>query len=74
MTIEEMLKIKERKSRKEGKAEGKAEAVIELLEDLGVVSDELREKILRERDLEILSRWHKAAARADSIEEFLAKM
>ena len=74
MTIEEMLKIKEKKSRKEGKAEGKAEAVIELLEDLGMVSDELREKILNERDLEILSKWHKAAARADSIEEFLAKI
>lgn len=74
MTIEEMLKIKEKKSRKEGKAEGKAEAVIELLEDLGMVSDELREKILNERDLEILSKWNKAAARADSIEEFLAKI
>ncbi len=74
MTIEEMLKIKEKKSRKEGKAEGKAEAVIELLEDLGMVSDELREKILNERDLEILNGWLKAAARADSIEEFLAKI
>ena len=39
-----------------------------------MVSDELREKILNERDLEILNGWLKAAARADSIEEFLAKI
>ena len=52
MTIEEMLRIKEKK----WKAEGKAEAVIELLEDIDTVPDEIREKILNESDLEVLRR------------------
>ena len=56
--------------RKEGKAEDRAEAVIELLEDLGELSDSLKTCILQQTDLELLKKWHKAAARADSIEAF----
>ena len=56
--------------RKEGKAEDRAEAVIELLEDLGELSDSLKTCILQQTDLELLKKWHKAAARAESIEAF----
>ena len=52
------------------KAEGKAEAVIELLEDLGELSDSLKTCIMEQTDLELLKKWHKAAAKAKSIEEF----
>ena len=52
------------------KAEGKAEAVIELLEDLGDLSDSLKACIMEQTDLELLKKWHKAAAKATSIEEF----
>ena len=52
------------------KAEGKAEAVIELLEDLGDLSDLLKAYIMEQTDLELLKKWHKAAAKAKSIEEF----
>ncbi len=52
------------------KAEGKAEAVIELLEDLGDLSDLLKAYIMEQTDLELLKKWHKAAAKATSIEEF----
>ncbi len=55
---------------KDGRAEGKAEAVIELLEDLGELSDSLKTCIMEQTDLELLKKWHKAAARAASIEEF----
>ena len=58
----------------EGIAEGKAEAVIELLEDYGTVSKDIMERIHAERDLSTLKRWHKLAARALSIEEFVAGM
>ena len=66
------------KEKAEGKAEGwtqgkleeRAEAVIELLEDLGELSDSLKTCILEQNDLELLKKWHKAAARAESIEEF----
>lgn len=49
---------------------GKAEAVAELLEDYGELPDKLREKIFNEKDPAVLKRWHKAAAKATSIEEF----
>lgn len=49
---------------------GKAEAIAELLEDYGGLPDKLREKIFNEKDPAVLKRWHKAAARATSIEEF----
>lgn len=60
--------------RAEGKAEGKAEDVLELLEELGTVSNDLREKIMSETDLKILVKWLKLAAKADSIEQFLQNM
>ena len=56
--------------RAEGKVADKAEAVIELLEDLGELSDSLRNCIMEQTDLELLRKWHKAAAKAESIEEF----
>ena len=56
--------------RAKGKAEDRAEAVIELLEDLGALSDSLKTCIMEQTDLELLKKWHKAAAKAASIEEF----
>ncbi|MEZ3495459.1 MAG: Rpn family recombination-promoting nuclease/putative transposase [Lachnospiraceae bacterium] len=55
---------------KDGRAEGKAEAVIELLEDLGELSDSLRNCIMEQMDLELQKKWLKAAAKAKSIAEF----
>lgn len=63
-----------REGRAEGKAEGKAEGILELLEEIGPVSDELRERIMSETDLELLRRWLKQAAKADSVETFVAEM
>ena len=74
MTVEEMLKRKEKKWLAEGVVTGKAQSVMELLEDLGTVPDEIKEKILNEKNPESLNNWLKAAAKADSIEEFLGKM
>ena len=57
----------------EGKAEGKAEYVLDLLEDLGEVPVGLRERILSETDLGLLNQWHKQAAKAETIREFIEK-
>ena len=54
----------------EGRVEDRAEAVIELLEDLGELSDSLKTCIMEQNDLELLRKWLKVAARAESIEEF----
>lgn len=48
--------------------------ILELLEDCGEVSEELKNKIKVQTDKETLRRWHKLAARAESLEEFETKM
>lgn len=60
-------------AKEDGKAEGKAESVLEILSEYGEVPSELREKILLQTDLKVLSRWLKLAAGADSVEEFTQK-
>ena len=70
MLFQEML----RDERAEGKAEGKAEYVLELLEELSVIPDDIRQRILNETDLEKLGKWHKLAAKVDSMEQFLKEM
>lgn len=58
----------------EGKAEGKAEAILELLEELGDVPEELRARVFNEKDLQQLKNWHKLAAKAESLEQFMKEM
>lgn len=60
--------------RDQGRAEGKAEDILQLLEDLGKVPDALKVQIQGETDLQVLGRWLKAAARAESIAEFENQM
>ena len=54
--------------------EGKAEAVLNLLEELGEISDDLRVRIISEKDLDVLKRWLKQAVKSESIDEFIEKM
>ncbi|WP_302418193.1 hypothetical protein [Blautia marasmi] len=70
MLLEELLKDE----RAEGKAEGKAESILLLLQDIGSVSDGLRNKILKEQDMDILLNYLKLAARVDSIADFEKEM
>lgn len=74
MAWHEMLKEERDEGRVEGKIEGKVESILELLEDLGDVSEELRDKIEEQEDLAILKVWHKLAAKAESIEQFMEQM
>ena len=70
MIFEEML----RDERAEGKAEAVLEMLLELMKDLGEIPDELRNRITSEKDLETLKKWHRLAARSESLDEFLEKM
>lgn len=70
MLFEEVL----REERQEGRQEGLSEAVLQLLQDLGVVSDELQRKIINEKDLETLKKWNKLAAKSESLEQFVEHM
>ena len=64
----------ERRGMTRGIAQGKGEDILEFLKDLGEVSEELQAKILAETDLEVLKRWLKTAARAETIGEFQEAM
>lgn len=57
--------------REDGLTQGNAEAILVLLEELGPVSDDLRNKILSETSIDLLQQWLKSAAKADSLESFL---
>ena len=86
MIFEEMLRDERAEGKAEGIAEGKAEGIaegkteavlemlLELMNDLGEIPDELRNRITSEKDLETLKKWHRLAARSESLDEFLKKM
>jgi hypothetical protein len=58
----------------QGIEQGIEQSVLSLLDDYGVVSDELKDKICSEKDIEKLKLWLKVAARVSSIEEFVERM
>lgn len=86
MIFEEMLRDEREEGKAEGIAEGKAEGIaegkteavlemlLELMNDLGEIPDELRNRITSEKDLETLKKWLRLAARSESLDEFLEKM
>lgn len=53
---------------------GKAAAVMALLEELGALPEELAVRLENESDPEILDRWVRLAAKADSLEMFRENM
>ena len=67
MLFEELLK----EERAEGKVEGKIESILGLLEDIGELPDELRNSIEEEKDISRLENLLRAAAKAETIDEFI---
>ena len=68
--LEDYVKEREKHGFKQGKIEGKIDSILELLEELGTVSDELCSCIQEEKDMEVLKLYLKKASRVQSIEEF----
>ena len=66
MTFQEMLY--------DERIEERCQVIIELLEELGNVSDKLQTEIRQEKDLNVLKKWCKLAAKSNTIEEFVEKM
>ena len=60
-----------KEGQEEGRVKGKVEDVLELLEDLGPVPEDLHERIMLERNLDVLRRLHRLAAHARDMEEFI---
>lgn len=57
-----------------GKLEGKAESLLIILEELGDVPQELKKKILEEKDSNVLNFWMRVAVRAKSVNEFVERI
>lgn len=74
MKWDAMIYYERRDAKNEGKIEGKIESILELLEELGLLPAETKEKISVETNLEQIKKWHKLAAKVNSIEEFIEKM
>ena len=74
MTLEELLKDERAEGKAEGIAVGIAESILNLLAALSPVPEELQERIMLEKNLDILRKWVKQAAKADSIEQFRQNM
>ena len=70
MLLDELIKTE----RKEGKVEERIEAIQELLEEVGIIPKALKERLESETDLNMLRRWHKTAAKAQSIEQFMEEI
>ena len=60
--------------RRAGRIEGRRESILEVLEEIGTISNELRERIVQEANMDQLKIWAKLAARVDSIEQFMEEM
>ncbi|MGN0353542.1 MAG: hypothetical protein ACI4EI_00535 [Muricoprocola sp.] len=70
----QVLELESDKLIKKGEADGKAECILEVLKELGQISEELSAKISNEKNIDVLTRWFKAALKSDSIGEFQSKM
>lgn len=78
MTLEEKIFYERLEAKEEGKQEGKLEqailSIVELLEDYDSIPEEIIETLKNESNLEQLKKWHKLAAKVNSIQAFIDKM
>ncbi len=66
MLLELMLKDE----RQEGLLAGRREDIFQLLEMCGEIPEDIRSKINAQTDENVLKKWHIAAAKASSVDEF----
>ena len=74
MKFEEIIYHVKRDATKEATLATKIQDILELLEEYGIVPQELQERLALEKDLDCIRRLHKLAAKVNSIEEFVEKM
>ncbi|GFI57642.1 hypothetical protein IMSAG025_01082 [Muribaculaceae bacterium] len=76
--IDDMIKDAKEEGRIEGNIEGrirgKAEDIFALLEELGVIPEDVKERIMEQKDMSILNNWLKMAAKADNMDMFVSRM
>ena len=74
MLFEELLNDERKAGRAEGRAEGRAigqaEFILDILSEHFAVPEELRTRILSEKNSDTLREWHKIAMKSESLEQF----
>ncbi|MFD1405067.1 hypothetical protein [Robinsoniella peoriensis] len=58
----------------QGMSQGKAEAVLEILNIKGMISDDLKQRIVTEKDVDVLTKWIRIAMVSNTAEEFQKQM
>ena len=74
MKWDAMIHYERQDAKAEGKIEGKIEDILELLSEYGEIPEQLKEKILKEENIDKVKEWVKLAAKVDSVEEFIDNM
>ena len=69
--VEEQVKQQVEEQVEEGVRSERITCIFELLRDLGNIPKEVEAEIFEEKDLYVLSRWFKIAAKSDTMEQFL---
>ncbi len=64
------IKVQREEAKEEGITLGTVNDIIELLEDIGEVPENLKNRIMKEENRDILRKWLKLAAKAGTVEEF----
>ena len=72
MTLEEYIWYAKREAAEEATQNSQIQSILELLEDHGEIPGDLKTK-LQKADTDTLKKYHKLAAKAESIEDFFAK-
>ena len=57
-----------------GMSQGKAEAILEILDIKGFISEDVRQRIIAEKDGSVLTKWIRVAMASDTAEEFKRQM
>ena len=58
----------------QGMSQGKAEAIVEILDIKGVLSEDLRQRIILEKDVDVLTKWIRVAMDSNTAEDFARQM
>lgn len=72
--MKDELEAKKAEGMIQGRAQGKAEGILELLSDLGQVSEDLKAKIMGQKNIDILNQWLKYAAKSETLQDFEQKI
>ena len=68
------IKVQREEAKEEGIRLGTVNNIMEFLEDLGEIPETLKSKIMQEEKPDVLRRWLKLAAKAETVEEFEKKI